>query len=295
VYDPALTLAHVSRRGTVNYANSIMSSSKKPTEGTVATKATWAAGDFPKMGVELAIVGELLCDAVPVYAGDRVLDVATASGNTAISAARRRAVVTGIDLVPSLLSYAQRRAEIEGLNINFCEGDVMALAFPDASFDVVTSTFGAIFAPDPRKTAAEMARVCRPRGSIAMASWTPDSLMAELFVLLARYSNPKSRVDDPVEWGKKEVLQERLGPYVRDVRISRREVSFRARGPESWVRFMQEYFGPAIDALGYSNSADTKKELTKEIRALADRHNRAPNKTFLGRSEYLEVIGVRRD
>jgi ubiquinone/menaquinone biosynthesis C-methylase UbiE len=272
-----------------------MSSSKKPIEGTVASKATWAAGDFPKMGVELAIVGELLCDAVPVYAGDRVLDVATASGNTAISAARRRAVVTGIDLVPSLLSYAQRRAEIEGFNIDFREGDAMALAFPDASFDVVTSTFGAIFAPDPRKTAVEMARVCRPRGSIAMAAWTPDSLIAELFVLLARYSNPKSRVDDPIEWGKKEVLQERLGPYVRDVRISRREVGFRARDPEGWVRFMQEYFGPAIDALGYLNSADTKKELTKEMRALADRHNRAPNNTFLGRSEYLEVIGVRRD
>jgi len=86
--------------------------------------------------------GEQLCDAIPIYAGDRVLDVATASGNTGISAARRRAIVTGIDLVPSLLDYARRRAEIEGFNIDFREGNAMALAFPDASFDVIASTFG---------------------------------------------------------------------------------------------------------------------------------------------------------
>lgn len=109
---------------------------------------TWASGDFPKMGVELAIVGELLCEAVPVHAGDRLLDVGTASGNTALAAARRRATVTGIDLVPSLLDRARKRASAEGVDIDFQAGDAMALSFPSASFDVVTSTFGAIFAPD---------------------------------------------------------------------------------------------------------------------------------------------------
>ena len=110
------------------------------------------------MGVELAIVGELLCESIPVHAGDRLLDVGTASGNTAISAARRRAIVTGVDLVPSLLGHARKRAQAEGLEIDFQEGNAMALSFADGSFDVVLSTFGAIFAPDPHKASAEMAR-----------------------------------------------------------------------------------------------------------------------------------------
>ncbi len=122
------------------------------------------------MGVQLAIVGELLCEAVPVYAGDRLLDVGTASGNTALAAARRGARVTGIDLVPSLLERARQRASAESLDIDFQEGDAMALKYPDASFDVAISTFGAIFAPDPERTAAEMARICRPGGKLAMAA-----------------------------------------------------------------------------------------------------------------------------
>src|SRR5579862_8375220 len=146
---------------------------------------TWNSGDFPKMGVELAIAGERLCEAVPLHAGDRVLDVGTASGNTALAAARRRAVVTGVDITPALLERARLRAAAEGLHIDFQEGDATALSFDDASFDVVMSTFGAIFAPDPEKTAAEMARVCRPGGKIAMANWTPEGLLGKLFYILA--------------------------------------------------------------------------------------------------------------
>src|SRR5580704_13443016 len=149
---------------------------------------TWTSGDFPKMGVELAIAGEFLCESVPVYAGDRVLDVGTASGNTALSAARRRARVTAIDLVPSLLERARQRARAEGLTVDFQQGDAMALAFPDGSFDVVMTTFGAIFAPDPERTAGEMARVCRPGGKVAFAAWTPDGMLGRLFELLAGYA-----------------------------------------------------------------------------------------------------------
>ena len=175
-------------------------------------RQTWEAGDFPKMGVELATVGELLCDSIPVHAGDRVLDVGTASGNTAISAARRRSVVTAVDLVPTLLGHARKRAEVEGLDIDFQEGNAMALSFPDAAFDVVLSTFGSIFASDPHKTAAEMARVCRPGGKIALSSWPRDSMLGKLFLLLARYSAPGSRVDAPVEWGDEAVVKDRLEP-----------------------------------------------------------------------------------
>src|SRR5690242_6828227 len=121
---------------------------------------TWTAGDFPKMGAELSIVGERLCELVPIHAGDRVLDLATASGNTALAAARRRARVTGVDITPALLERARHRATAEGLDIVFQHEDAMALSFADGQFDVVLSTFGAIFAPDPDKTASEMARVC---------------------------------------------------------------------------------------------------------------------------------------
>src|ERR1700722_5365079 len=182
---------------------------------------TWTAGDFPKMGVELSIVGELLCESVPVLAGDRVLDVGTASGNTALAAARRRAIVTGIDITPALLERARRRAAAEGLHIDFEESDATALAFEDGSFDVVMSTFGAIFAPDPEKTASEMARVCRPGGKMAMANWTAGGLFGKLFRLLARYSAPGSQVDLPVTWGDESILNQRLGHYVSDLQIKR--------------------------------------------------------------------------
>src|SRR5215469_16430662 len=210
---------------------------------------TWTAGDFPKMGTELSIVGERLCESVPIHAGDRVLDVATASGNTALAAARRRAQVTGIDITPALLERAKLRAAVEGLHIDFQHGDATALEFKNGSFDVVMSTFGAIFAPDPERTAAEMARVCRPGGKIAMANWTPDGMLGKLFRLLARYSPPGTQVDLPVTWGEEAVLNQRLGPYVTDLRIKRETVRFRSPSAAQWVEFMKTHFRPRDQGL----------------------------------------------
>ena len=160
-----------------------------------------------------------------------MLDIATASGNTALSAARRRAVVTGVDITAELLERARQRAAVEGLHVDFQVGDATALLFTDSSFDIVMSTFGAIFAPDPEKTAAEMARVCRSGGKIAMANWTPDGLLGRLFQLLARYSPKDAHVDAPVSWGNEAILHRRLGPYVRDIRVKREVVRFRSLSP----------------------------------------------------------------
>jgi ubiquinone/menaquinone biosynthesis C-methylase UbiE len=266
---------------------------KQANSATLPARQTWSAGDFPRMGVELAIVGELLCESIPVHAGDRVLDVGTASGNTAISAARRRAIVTGVDLVPSLLGHARKRAHADGFEIDFQEGNAMALSFADESFDVVLSTFGAIFAPDPRKTAAEMARVCRRGGKIGMTSWPPDSMLGKLFLLLTLYSAPGSRVDAPLEWGEEAVVAERLGPYVKDFRVERRAVRFRALSAEDWVEFMRTHFGPAIEAFEYSNTPDAQAALAQKMAALIREHNGAQNGTVLGNSEYLEVVATR--
>lgn len=254
---------------------------------------TWTAGDFPAMGTELSIVGELLCESVPLLAGNRVLDVATASGNTALAAARRRAVVTAIDITPTLLERARLRAAAEGLKIDFQYGDATALTFGDASFDVVLSTFGAIFAPDPEKTAAEMARVCRPGGRIAMANWTPQGMLGKLFSLLARYSPPGTQVDLPVSWGDERVLRERLRPWASEIRIRREKVRFRSLSPAAWVEFMKQYFGPAIVAFQYS-SPEAQIVLAGEMTDLMNEYNRAPDDSALGESEYLEVVATRR-
>jgi ubiquinone/menaquinone biosynthesis C-methylase UbiE len=191
------------------------------------------------------------------------------------------------------LEHARKRAEAEGVRIDFQEGNAMALSFADGSFDVVMSTFGAIFAPDPEKTASEMARVCRSGGKIAMANWTPDSLLGKLFRLLARYSPPGSNVDAPVDWGDEAVLRSRLGRYVRDLRTERRAVGLRAPSAERWADFMRTNFGPAIEAFHYSSSPAAQKTLADEMAALIREHNSAQNGTVLGISDYLEVVGTR--
>jgi ubiquinone/menaquinone biosynthesis C-methylase UbiE len=256
-------------------------------------QATWTAGDFPKMGMELSIAGELLCESVPVHAGDRVLDVATASGNTALAAARRRAVVTGIDITPVLLERARMRAAAEGLEIRFQQDDATALSFEDASFDVVMSTFGAIFAPEPEKTAAQMARVCRPGGKIAMANWTPEGMLGKLFRLLATYSPPAAQVDLPVAWGDEAVLRERLAPYIQDLRIKREIVRFRSPSAAHWVEFMKTHFGPAIRAFEHSQRA-AAEAMAEEMTDLIRQHSRSANSTILAESEYLNVVAMRR-
>ena len=256
-------------------------------------RETWTAGNFPKMGVELSIVGERICEAIPVLAGDRVLDVGTASGNTALSAARRRARVTGLDITSSQLTRARIRAAGEELEIDFRLGDATALDFEDASFDIVMSTFGAIFVPDPTKTASEMARVCRPGGKIALANWTPEGMLGKLFRILARYSPAETQVDLPVSWGDESVLKERLETYVTDLMIRRRSVRFRSPSSDQWVEFMQANFGPAIVALRAA-TPEARATLTQEMKALVREHNRSPNSTVLSQSEYIEVVATRR-
>ena len=254
---------------------------------------TWTAGDFPKMGTELSIVGERLCEAIPIHAGDLVLDVATASGNTALAAARRRAQVTGVDITQAMLQRAQQRAAAEGLEIVFQYGDAMALSFADGTFDEVLSTFGAIFAPDPDRTASEMARVCRPGGKIGMAIWTPDGMLGKLFRILAQYSPPEAQVDLPVSWGEESVLKKRLDPYVKDIGIRRKMVRFRSESPGHWVEFMKLNFGPAIRAFEHSSPTEGKA-LATEMANLISLHNRASNGTALGESEYLEIVATRK-
>src|SRR5436309_13871235 len=162
---------------------------------------TWASGDFAVVAARIVLVAEQLCDSADLHAGWRVLDVATGSGNAAIAAARLGCAAVGVDYVPALLERGRERAAAEHLDVRFVEGDAEDLPFPDASFDAVLSIYGVMFAPDHRRAAPELARVCRPGGRIALASWTPDGFIGETFRIFSSYLPPAPGLPPPVRWG----------------------------------------------------------------------------------------------
>src|SRR3954469_10089455 len=168
----------------------------------VRQQAMWGSGDYAVIGATLQIVGEILNESVHVRAGERVLDVAAGNGNATLAAARRFAVVTSTDYVPTLLERGRLRAEAEGFgNVIFQTADAAALPYATASFDVVLSTFGVMFAPDHERVASELLRVCRPGGTIALANWTPGGFIGELLRLIGRHVPPPAGVRSPLLWG----------------------------------------------------------------------------------------------
>jgi SAM-dependent methyltransferase len=253
----------------------------------------WAAGDFAAVGIGQQIVGEALCEAVDLRAGSHVLDVACGAGNTALAAARRFAEVVGVDYVPALLARGRERAAAERLPVTFHEGDAEALPFPDASFDVVLSTFGVMFAPDQARAAAELLRVCRPGGTIGLANWTLEGFTGQSSAIRNRYAPLPPGLAPPGRWGTEDGVRALLGEGVADVRAERRVFVYRFPSPQAWLAFMQTHFGPtvrtfaALDAVGQAAYA-------ADLLALIDRFNRADDGTAVIPSEYLEVVATRR-
>jgi SAM-dependent methyltransferase len=254
---------------------------------------TWATGDFSMVGASQLIVGEMLCDAVELHAGEAVLDVATGSGNTALAAARRGCHVTGIDFVPALLERARERSAAERLRATFLDGDVENIPFPDASFDGVLSTFGAMFAPDPHRAADELLRVCRPGGKIGMANWTPEGMIGEMFRIVRLAAPPPVKIEPPEAWGMESELRERFGDRISSLTITRRDAIFRHFTPAHWVDFMKTWFGPTIVTFR-GLSPERQEALTSAMVELASRYNRSGDETLLARGEYLEVVAVKR-
>src|SRR6266540_188989 len=216
---------------------------------TEIQQQVWSKGDFAKIGVAAQMVAEQLCEAVDVLPGQRVLDVACGAGNGAIAACRRNAEAVGLDYVPELLERARERAAAEGFEIEFVEGDAQALPFDDGSFDVVISTFGAMFAPDQEKTASELLRVCRSGGKIGMANWPPRGLVGGgLFKITAEHAPPPPGIQPPVLWGTEERLRELFGDGVSELTVNQEFWNFRYESPEAWLEFFKTYFGPMIMA-----------------------------------------------
>jgi SAM-dependent methyltransferase len=262
-----------------------------PDRGSIKTgqQQAWAAGDFSRFATTIVVVSESLCEAVDLRAGQHVLDVATGSGNTSIAAARRFCDVTGLDYVDELLDRGRERAAAERLEVRFVHGDAEDLPFPDASFDVVLSTFGVMFAPDQERAAAEMVRVLRPGGKIGMANFTPESLAGGFFRAAARYALPPRGLKPPVLWGTRERLVDLFAGSIADLRVERREVILRYRDLEHWREFFTTYFGPIREI--YERLDDRRRRaFGDELMALVDRSNRADDGTVAAPVEYAEVV-----
>ena len=252
----------------------------------------WTAGDFSKVATPITIVGELLCETVDLSAGTRVLDVACGSGNTAIAAARRFCQVTGIDYVPSLLARARERAAAEGLAIDFLEGDAENLPFPDASFDVVLSTFGVMFAPDQGQAARELLRVCTPGGRIGLSNWTPDGRVGDMFRITSTYVPPPPGLAPPVRWGTEQGMRELLGQGISNLSIEPRTVVMRYESADHWLTFFRTYFGPVITAFAALDEAG-QQAFASEMRALLEQHNHATDGTLKVACAYINAVATR--
>ena len=253
----------------------------------------WSSGDYGKVGVTLLMMGEQLAEAVDLKPGESVLDVASGNGNAALAAARRFADVTALDYVPMLLEEGRKRAEAEGLPVGFVEGDAENLPFEDASFDVVLSTLGVMFAPDQQKAADELLRVVRPGGTIGMASWAPDSYVGDLFRTIGRYIPPPPGLKPPFRWGTEQGLDELLDGGIGSLQTRRRGFVWRFRSARHHVEFMRGYYGPLNKAFGALDQGG-QRALEGDLISLVERHNRSENGTAVWPADYLEVVATRR-
>lgn len=256
-------------------------------------QATWATGDYGIIGTKLVIVAELLCEAADIRAGSRVLDVACGHGNTALAAARRGAISTGLDYVPALLQRARERAAAERLDVDWRNGDAESLPFAAGAFDAVLSTFGVMFAPNHPRAAQELLRVCRPGGTIGLACWTPDSLAGEMFRTIARYVPPPPGLTPPTAWGTHDGLRALLGDGTKELRAERRVYVQRYASAEHWLEAFRNWFGPVRTAFEALDGI-RQEELANDLVALLRRHDRSGGESLVTPMDYLEVVAVRR-
>lgn len=256
-------------------------------------RATWIAGDFGEIAKTYATGAEEFVRSLNLKPGMRVLDVACGTGNLALPAARLGAVVTGVDIAPNLIEQARENAKREGLTVQFDVGDAESLPYEDASFDAVITMFGAMFTPRPELTAAELKRVVRPGGFIAMANWTPTGFVGQMFKIVGSHVAPPASMPSPLQWGSEEVVRERLGEGISDLQTSRESVNFTLpAGPAHAVETFLVYYGPtnkAFNALDENGQNAFRKDLEQHW----TKYNRATDGTTDVPSEYLKVVAVR--
>lgn len=255
-------------------------------------QAAWSSGDYAVVGTTLQIVGEDLCEAMDIRAGQNVLDVAAGNGNVSLAAARRFCNVMSTDYVPALLDRGRERAKADGLAMEFKVADAEDLPFADSSFDAVVSTFGVMFTPNQDKAASEMARVCRRGGKIGMANWTPEGYIGNLFKTIGKHLPPPAGVRPPSQWGTATRITELFQGNASAIHTRQRNFVFRYKSPEHMLDIFKTFYGPVLKAFA-ALDATGQAALAHDMRALMDRFNRAEDGTVAIPSEYLEIVITR--
>jgi SAM-dependent methyltransferase len=256
-------------------------------------QATWSSGDYAVIGTTLSLTGELLCEAVDLRPGQRVLDVAAGNGNATLAAARRWGDVTSTDYVPALLERGRARAAADRLPVTFQEADAEQLPFADSSYDVVLSIFGVMFTPNQEQAAQELLRVCRPGGKIGLANWTPEGFIGQLFRTIGKHVPPPAGVKPPALWGTEQRLRELFGAGISELTIKRRIFVFRYHSAEHFLDVFRTYYGPTLKAFA-ALDGEGQANLARDILDLLERFNQGGTETLAVPSEYLEVVATRR-
>jgi ubiquinone/menaquinone biosynthesis C-methylase UbiE len=254
-------------------------------------QGAWSSGDYAVVGTTLQIVGEELCEALDIRSHQKVLDVAAGNGNVSLAAARRWCDVVATDYVPALLERARERAHADRLGIEFREADAEALPFPDASFDVVVSTFGVMFTPNQERAADEMVRVCKSGGKIGLANWTPDGFIGQLFRTIGKHVAPPPGARSPALWGTRTRMAELFEPHASIVSAQRHFV-FRYRSPEHWLEVFKTYYGPVLKTFA-ALAPPAQSALERDLMGLIGQFNRSGDGSMVVPSEYLEVVITR--
>ncbi|RLJ99994.1 class I SAM-dependent methyltransferase [Ruegeria conchae] len=269
----------------------------EPTADYTAIKAkqnaAWGAGDYSKVGVTLQITGEELAEAMDMRADSTILDVAAGNGNATLAFARRFCDVTSTDYVESLLEASGKRAQAEGLFVNYKVADAENLPFDDQSFDAVVSTFGVMFTPNQKQSAAELQRVVKAGGKIGMANWTPESFIGQLFKTIGKHVPPPAGVNSPAMWGSRDWIDQNFGTRCAVKSFRRKNFMFRYRSAEHFMEYFRTFYGPmqkAFEAL----DAEGQTSLRNDMMALIKRFDISTNDSLCISSEYAEIIVERR-
>jgi ubiquinone/menaquinone biosynthesis C-methylase UbiE len=252
--------------------------------------------DYQQMAFDNVIVGERLCASLAIPAGARVLDIGCGTGNTAIAAARRRAIVTGIDINERSLARARLRAEAEGLtSIEFKNADASAIPFTEASFDYVLSTVGLVFLPDKERAASELARIAKAGGVIGLTSYTRQSLPAQIYELVnSLYRNPRMPAVPYYAWAEAPLAGELLGPYFHNVRIRLDSFDVCFRSSAAMFDHISTW-NPPIRMAVEASAPDVRQALRQGCLSIIDRFNRATDGTLMANMDYAIITGVRAD
>ncbi len=252
---------------------------------------TWTSGDYRRIGPMLVGLSERLAEDVDLRHGERVLDVATGTGNLALAAARRGGVTTGIDIAPPLLEHAAERAQIEGLHVSFAWGDAHSLPAADGAYDVTLSAIGVMFAPDQAKAADELVRVTRPGGRIGLVCWTPDGFLGELFRTMGAHVPPPPGAVPPVRWGTVQGLADLFGDRVQWTSLSHGDWRLRFASPRAYVEYFAEHYGPTVKALERLDGPGGAA-LLDAVEVVVAGYNVATDGTAAWDSRYLQAIGT---